>query len=308
VGEGAPVPGLTDPEPPARGLVVSVLGPTALVSGDGRVVEAQAQPGGGLAVGDHVTLAPGAEGPVIESVEERRSVFSRLNRDFSRDDAGGREQVLAANVDLVVIVASPTRPAFRPGQVDRYLVLAERNDLPALLCLNKVDLGDADTSEFEAAGYDVVRTSTALDQGRDELMAYLTGKVSVLTGSSGVGKTSLLNWVGGTSLPVGETSERGGRGRHTTTTSTVIELDGGGLIIDTPGIRALELLHIEADELGEYFPEMVERASGCRFRDCAHVDEPDCAVKAAVEAGEVSARRYENYVGLFERSTEARRR
>ena len=237
----------------------------------------------GAAVGDQVAVAAHN----ILSIGERRSVLSR-------PDPSNRRliRVLAANVEVAVIVASAAQPPFRPGLVDRMLIAIERGGIEPILCLNKADLGTADLSDWESAGVRTVRTAAQTGEGIDALADLIRGQTCVFAGHSGVGKSSLVNALDpGLALRIGEV---GRKGRHTTTSSHLLELAGGTRIIDTPGIREFGLSQIARDELREYFPEFEPYAGLCRFRGCSHVAEPDCAVRAA-EPG-----RYGRYLRLFE--------
>lgn len=285
-------------------IVVSVHGSAVLLS-DGQHEYTAALPAelaGDVVVGDRAFTEQG-EGPtVVRCLAPRQSTFSRLDGDFTRHGGGFREQIIAANIDQVIVVVTAKQPPFRPKQLDRYLVLAERNELHATIALNKVDLGDVDLSEFERLGYPVIRTSRPAGVGRADLMAALAGRASVFTGSSGVGKTTLLSWVLGQDLVTGAVSRKGERGRHTTTVALVRSVPGGGIVIDTPGIRALELMHITPAELDGYFPEIAAVVDGCRFRDCSHLVEPGCAVRELVETGDIAERRFRHYESLLRRS------
>lgn len=236
----------------------------------------------GAAVGDEAAVA----GSVIVSLGRRRTVLSRP------DPGGGREErVLAANVDLGIVVASAASPPFRPGLVDRIVVAIERGGVEPLLCLNKADLGTADLSDWEAAGIATMRVSATTGEGMDELRRAVQGRTCVLTGHSGVGKSSLVNAL--CPLLQVRTSDVGRKGRHTTTASCLHDGPGGSRIIDTPGIREFGLYKVSPAELRLYFPEFAAYARLCRFRDCTHTHEPDCAVRLAAPA------RYRRYLRLL---------
>lgn len=260
------------------------------------------------AVGDRVTVTPtGKTEGIIESVAERERVLSRARPSGRpvRDVLSDREQVLVANPDQVVLVFSVRQPGPSLRMLDRFLVACERYDLPALICVTKLDLAQPGEAEdlfrlYEEIGYPVVYTSATTGQGLDTLRALLAGKLSVLTGSSGVGKSTLLNAMEpGLGLRVRAVSEATEKGLHTTRYVELIPFEGG-YVADTPGIRGLGLFDIEANELDAYFREMAPLVASCQFSDCTHRHEPNCAVRAAVESGGVSPERYESYLRLRE--------
>jgi ribosome biogenesis GTPase len=220
------------------------------------------------------------------------------------------EQVLIANPDQVVFVFSIRDPQPSLRKLDRFLVVAELNELPAVICVNKVDLARPGAARdtfglYEKIGYHVMYTSVKTGEGIQELKGSLRDKISVLAGSSGVGKSSLLNAIQpGLGLRVREVSEATSKGVHTTRHAELFELDIGGYVADTPGIRGLALYDVEPHELDGYFREIAPLVAGCQFSDCTHRHEPGCAVRAAVEAGDVSRERYESYLRLREEHEE----
>ncbi len=253
-----------------------------------------------LAPGDSVRVEPRDGEPWIVGVRPRRSRLSRLAIEHSRVD----EQVIAANVDLLVIVSTPLEPAFKPGLVDRFLICADRGGVEPVLCMNKVDLAETLPEEvevFREIGIDVLVTSCESRRGIDALREKLRGKTSVFAGQSGVGKTSLLNALD-TSLDLAtqSVSRANEKGRHTTTGARLFHLDGGIDVIDTPGIRKMGLWDIDERELIHFFPELAEIAQSCKFRDCTHGQEPNCAVRAAIESGELPLRRFGSYLRIRE--------
>lgn len=261
-----------------------------------------------VAVGDWVTISINDDGTgTIESVAERKSVLSRSRPAPSeRKLLTEREQVLIANPDQVVLVFAIAKPEPSLRKLDRFLVVAEMNNLPAIICVNKVDLTGRETAEatfglYEAIGYRVIYTSVPEESGIDELSAALHDKISVLTGSSGVGKSSLLNAVQpGLGLKVRQVSDATGKGMHTTRHTELVPLDNGGYVADTPGIRGLALFDLEPEELDAYYREIAPLVPACQFSDCTHKHEPNCAVRAAVEDGHVSPERYDSYLRLRE--------
>jgi ribosome biogenesis GTPase / thiamine phosphate phosphatase len=261
-----------------------------------------------VAAGDWVTISLNEDGTgTIEDVAERNAVLSRSRPAGSpRQIQQDREQVLVANPDQLVFVFSIKSPEPNLRKLDRYLVLAELNQLPAIVCVNKIDLDRRKEVEslfqvYQEIGYEVVYTSAKTGQGIEQLRAMLTGKLSVLTGSSGVGKTSLLNALQPElGLKVREVSQATGKGLHTTRATELFPLDGGGYVADTPGIRALALFNIEPWELDAYFREIAPLVAQCQFSDCSHRHEPNCAVRAALDAGQLSEARYDSYLRLRE--------
>ncbi len=254
-----------------------------------------------VAVGDRVRLDQTQRGEhVIAEVLPRRSKLSRPGF------RGAAERVIVANVDELVVVTAAAQPAYRTGLIDRYLVIAERLGFPGVLCVNKIDLVDRDAIRralgfYDRLGYKVLFVSALDGTGLDELRELLTGKSSVLCGHSGVGKSSLINrMIPGVDLTTRQVSDATGKGRHATSAVTMLALPGGGYIVDTPGIREFGLWGVMRDELPQRFPEFVRLEGQCRFRSCAHLAEPGCAVKAAIEAGEIADSRYRSYERLYD--------
>lgn len=262
-----------------------------------------------VAIGDWVTISVAPDGTgLIESVAERDSVLSRARPSAHerRKVLEDQEQVLVANPDQVVFVFSIKKPRPSLRKLDRFLVVAEMNELPAVICVNKVDLVGADEAQevfspYEEIGYPVLYTSAKSGEGLEALRETLRGKISVLAGSSGVGKSSLLNAMQpGLGLRVREVSEATEKGLHTTRHAELFPLDEGGYVADTPGIRALALFDVEPQELDGYFREMAPLVAECQFSDCSHIHEPGCAVREAVEEGQISEERYNSYLRLRE--------
>jgi ribosome biogenesis GTPase len=294
----------------ARGCLVRTDEPVAGGEGDGRLLwcpvrgrihlkdrTGQKSP---VAVGDRVEVLPGAGGRgTVEGILPRRSLLSRPDVRTSRV-----EHVLAANVDQVVIVGSAADPAFNPSLVDRMLAVVEWSRLEALLVVNKMDLAPEEPGEaatYRALGYPVLATSAARGTGIEELRGRLRGRVSVVAGHSGVGKSSILNAVQpGLGLKVGEVNAVSGKGTHTTTAAVWVDLVAGGAVIDTAGVREFGLFGIPARELSWLFRDLAAEARSCRFPDCSHTHEPGCAVPAAIQAGRVAPFRYDSYLKILE--------
>jgi ribosome biogenesis GTPase len=254
-----------------------------------------------VAVGDRVTVSRLPDGSgVIETVKKREREFFRT----APSARGEFKQVLLANPDQIVMVFSCAEPAPSLRMLDRFLVIAEKQDITALIVANKVDLvgmrkAKRTFSIYSDLGYPLVFTSAKRKRGIGNLQKHLNGKVSVFLGPSGVGKSSLLNCVQpNLGLKVGFVKESSGKGRHTTVVRELYPLDGGGYVADMPGLRTLSLWDIEPEELDGYFPELRGLVSECRFNDCSHIEEPGCAVKLAVEEGIVHPDRYDSYVRL----------
>ena len=264
-----------------------------------------------LTVGDEVMLEPGSHDGswVIGEILPRRSQLAR------RMPGGGHgERIVVANVDQVIVVFAAIKPEPHVRMLDRFLVIAEGNSLDARIVINKIDLVDeAETRErfrdYEKAGYPLHFTSVKKQIGLEGLHDALAGRTSVLSGPSGVGKSSLLNGMyPGLNLRVGEISESVNKGRHTTVGALMHPLPDAGYVVDTPGLREVGMWGMPSDHLDQCFPELRPLISECRFADCTHRSEPGCAVLAAVESGEVSRVRYESYVKLREELEDTERK
>lgn len=252
-----------------------------------------------VVVGDRVRIDRFSDGAgAIEEVLPRRSKLSRL--------APGRrlmEQVIIANADQIVLVVSAREPPPNLRFLDRLLVSAEAGNLTSIICINKMDLWTADMPDirsiYEPVGYQVLGVSAHTGQGVETLGAVLKDKISAIAGPSGVGKTSLLNYLQpGLGLKVREVSQATGKGRHTTSYLAAHKLDQGGLVIDTPGVREFALWKLRPDELPGLFPEMRPWLDTCRFHNCTHLSEPGCAIKQAVQDGQVAPERYASFAAL----------
>jgi ribosome biogenesis GTPase len=253
------------------------------------------------ALGDRVRITVLEDGSgMIEEIEEREQAIVRLDP----RPQGEYQQILLANADQAAFVFACTRPTPKLRMLDRFLVIAEKQGIPAVIIANKVDLVGQEKAEsifglYVGIGYPIIYTSAKTGQGVEELRATLTGKVSALAGPSGAGKSSLLNAIQpGLGLEVSEVSTAVNKGVHTTVVRQMFPLAGGGYVADTPGWKALALWDTEPEEIDSYFPELRERVARCQFSDCTHIHEPGCAVLEAVEAGEVHAERYDSYLRL----------
>ena len=253
-----------------------------------------------VAAGDRVLFRPVPQTDlregVIERVEPRKGSLCRTSR--------GRQHVLVTNVDQVLIVASAAEPRLKPNLIDRLLVTAEKGGVRPVVCINKVDLIEPASIEplvgvYSQMGYQVLLLSVETGFGMERFARALAGRESVVVGQSGVGKSSLLNAVDeNLRLPVAAVSNETQKGRHTTTTARLLPLSFGGYVVDTPGIRQFQLWDVIAEEVAGLYRDLRPYVSHCRFPDCTHTHESDCAVKDAVADGRLDERRYESYCHL----------
>jgi len=258
-----------------------------------------------IAVGDQVEVTIGDDGKgMIDEIHQRKNYIPRKATRSGRD-----EQILVSNIDRAWVVQSIKMPTLKRGFIDRFMVACEAYEIPAGLIINKVDLlkdskkGEVDAIEetYTSLGYPVLCTSIEDESTIEILKDETKDKTSVLIGHSGVGKTSLINCLDpNIDLTVGDVSSYSEKGKHTTTYARLLELDYGGFIVDTPGIKEFGLVNIEPYELSLFFPEMREPRQQCKFNNCTHNHEPKCGVVEAFERGEIDPERYNSYLNILE--------
>ncbi len=258
-----------------------------------------------IAVGDKVRfeLEPNADTGVIDSLEERKNYIIRKSINLSK-----QAQIIAANLDQAFLIVTLASPRTSLGFIDRFLVTAEAYGIPTTLIFNKLDLFSEHGLEilaeykaiYEKLGYPCYEVSALKGTNIPQIEHLLKDKTTLFSGHSGVGKSSLINAIlPGYEIKTGEVSEWSDKGQHTTTFAEMHALPFGGYLIDTPGIRELGIVDIEKEELSHFFVEMRDRLNQCRFNNCRHVNEPGCAVLAAVEEGEIEISRYESYLSIY---------
>lgn len=305
-----------------RGRVISIVPQGIIVSSEGKEIPCTLR---GLlkkernlaknliTVGDFVLFdhTPGQEGTIVH-VEPRATVLSRADNLSRR-----KEQLIAANIDQVLITTSVLTPPLKPSLIDRYIIATKKGGMEPVIIINKVDLlenvdSDDDSlvlkekelfeefvTGYRQAGLKVIPVSTLTGEGMEMLQEVMKDKASVFSGQSGVGKSSLINTLIDAELPTGRIVHRTKKGAHTTTTTQLIPLNFGGWCIDTPGIKSFGVWDLNKEEIESYFSEIYEKGHSCKFPDCSHMHEQDCAVREAVNAGEISLLRYESYLDLL---------
>lgn len=306
-----------------KGLVIKNTGSwyTILVD-DGRCIESKIKGNFRLreikstnpvAVGDRVEIEPNPEGTAfITDIEERRNYMIRKASNLSK-----QSHIIAANIDQAMLIVTVNYPITTTIFIDRFLATAEAYNVPVKLVFNKTDrFNGADREAMErlialytGIGYPCSRLCARSGEGMEELRAELKDKITLLSGHSGVGKSTIINSLApGTGLRTGGISEYHNKGMHTTSFSEMIRLPQGGYLIDTPGIKGFGTFEMEDAEISHYFREMFACSTGCRFRDCTHRREPDCAVLKAVKEGSLSASRYKSYLSILKDKEESKYR
>ena len=262
-----------------------------------------------VAVGDEVVVEVKDGASYIVSIETRRNYIIRRASNLSKES-----QILASNIDQALLIVTLKEPITNTTFIDRFLATAEAYNVPAVIVINKVDLlADEDEKEYleavkmlyETIGYKVVKMNALSGEGLDELRAVLVGKTTLLSGNSGVGKSSIINLVlPGLNLKTGSVSESHHTGMHTTTFSEMFELPEGGRVIDTPGVKGFGTIDFDKAEVAHYFKEIFAISADCKYNNCTHTHEPGCAVLAAVENHYISESRYSSYLSILEDSAD----
>lgn len=257
-----------------------------------------------ISVGDRVGFIMNEDGTgVIESIEERKNYIIRKSVNLSKE-----AHIVASNVDRAYLVVTLVKPPTSFGFIDRFLVTAEAYSIPVTILFNKVDVYDdvafdkldVYRSIYDAIGYECMEISALTGYGMDALRESMESQINLLSGHSGVGKSTLINaLIPGLEIKTSGISDAHNKGRHTTTFAEMHQMENGGYLVDTPGIKGFGLVDIPKEELHHHFPEFFERLSECKFHNCLHINEPGCAIKKAVEAGELPYERYESYFMMF---------
>lgn len=266
-----------------------------------------------VAVGDRVRISLNREGTgFIEEIEDRKNYIIRRASNLSK-----QSHILAANLDQCMLIVTVNYPETSTTFVDRFLASAEAYQVPMKLLFNKVDAYDADelryldalVALYESIGYPCYRLSAVEGTGVDSVRRLLRGNITLFAGNSGVGKSTLINaLLPGAAARVGEISAYHNKGMHTTTFSEMYPVEGGGYVIDTPGVKGFGTFDMEVGEIGHYFPEIFRFSAQCRYGDCTHRNEPGCAVRRAVEEHYVSESRYASYLSMLEDKDESKYR
>ena len=261
-----------------------------------------------IVVGDRVKLSQEEESFLIDELFDRKNIIVRKSVNLSK-----QTHILASNIDQAILVVTMLSPQTSTGFIDRFLVSAQAYGVDVVILFNKTDLYDKATlalleerrSIYEKIGYRCLSKST-LNDDLSDIKELMKGKVNVISGHSGVGKSTLLNCIQpNLNITTQEISEQHQQGQHTTTFSQMYDLDFGASIIDTPGVRGFGLIEMDKYELGDYFVEFFKLKSDCKFNNCLHINEPKCAVKLALENGEIASSRYKNYLNMLEQDEES---
>jgi ribosome biogenesis GTPase len=293
-----------------KGRVIAVTGESAVVDVEGEeilcsmkgLMKKERQGQTLIAVGDLVLLEKSGR---IASIEERYSFLARQDF-YSRG-----EQLIAVNIDQVLIITSLFQPPLKPAFIDRILISAERGHIHPVIIINKIDLLEEASEEeralyqevllaYEPLGIPLLSVSATNQTGLENLRSLMSHKTSAIAGQSGVGKSSLLNAAFGLQLKTGDLAQKTGKGSHTTTMAQLLPIPHGGFCIDTPGIRSFGILDLEKEAIQNHFREFSPFASSCRYSDCTHLNEPECAVREALNEKKISSLRFASYQGLME--------
>lgn len=256
--------------------------------------------------GDKVIITKNKDNYIISNLLKRKNILTRNKTDSTRLTANLTEQIIATNIDVAVIVVSCGTPPLHPKFIDRYLILLQNSNIEPIICLNKSDLKTENDEKileiYRKLGIIILETSTISNTGIDKLKEYLNGKQAIFVGHSGVGKSSLTNeLLDIDDIKTGNVSNKSGKGRHTTTTSKYYNWNENSSIIDTPGIRSLDISDFSKEEIKSYFSEFDSLDENCKYKDCMHDKEPieQCAIKRAVENGIISKSRYDSYIRII---------
>ena len=306
-----------------KGLVIKNTGSWYTVkTDDGRLIESKIKGNFRLkgirstnpvAVGDRVTIVTNQEGTAfISDIEERKNYIIRKSQNLSK-----QSHIIAANIDQAMLVVTTAHPQTSTTFIDRFLASAEAYNVPTILVFNKTDILDDDEKRYQqmmvdlytTVGYQCLKVSAATGWGMEGINSLLKGKITLLSGNSGVGKSTIINTViPGTDLRTAEISYAHDTGMHTTTFSEMIEMPEGGYLIDTPGIKGFGTFDMEPEEMTSYFKEIFHFSKNCRFNNCTHTHEPGCAVLKAVEEHYIATSRYQSYLSMLNDKEEGKYR